>query len=86
MLIAFPRQQWLRERASMLRYMYIACLVTPELSFTALLRRCFPGVLFLSFANFVFNFILSSLEQSLRDSLVQFTGHCNTRNPHKLCT
>jgi hypothetical protein len=24
-LIAFPRQQWLRERASMLRYAYIAC-------------------------------------------------------------
>jgi hypothetical protein len=24
-LIAFPRQQWLRERASMLRYTYIAC-------------------------------------------------------------
>ena len=23
-LMAFPRQQWLRERASMLRYMYIA--------------------------------------------------------------
>jgi len=23
--IAFPLQQWLRERASMLRYMYIAC-------------------------------------------------------------
>jgi hypothetical protein len=26
-LIAFPRQQLLRERASMLRYTYIACLV-----------------------------------------------------------
>jgi len=26
-LIAFPRQQWLHERASMLRYMYIACFV-----------------------------------------------------------
>jgi hypothetical protein len=25
--IAFPRQQWLRERASILRYTYIACLV-----------------------------------------------------------
>jgi len=24
---AFPRQQWLRERTSMLRYTYIACLV-----------------------------------------------------------
>jgi hypothetical protein len=26
-LIAFPQQQWLRERASVLRYTYIACLV-----------------------------------------------------------
>jgi hypothetical protein len=27
-LIAFPQQQWFRERASVLRYTYIACLVT----------------------------------------------------------
>ena len=27
-LIAFPRQQWLRERASMLRYTYIAYVIT----------------------------------------------------------
>jgi hypothetical protein len=27
-LIAFPRQQWLRERASIRHYMHIACLVT----------------------------------------------------------
>jgi hypothetical protein len=26
-LTAFPQQQWLRERASVLRYTYIACLV-----------------------------------------------------------
>ena len=26
-LIAFPRQQWLRERALLLRYSYVACLV-----------------------------------------------------------
>jgi hypothetical protein len=26
-LIAFPQQQWLHERASILRYTYIACLV-----------------------------------------------------------
>jgi hypothetical protein len=26
-LIAFPQQQWLHERSSMLRYTYIACLV-----------------------------------------------------------
>jgi hypothetical protein len=29
-LIAFPRQQWFRERASLLRYTYIACLVQPN--------------------------------------------------------
>jgi hypothetical protein len=28
-LIAFPRQQWLRERVSMSCYTYIACLVSP---------------------------------------------------------
>ena len=28
-LIAFPLQQWLHERASMLRYTYIACLALP---------------------------------------------------------
>jgi len=27
MLVAFPRQQWLHERAAILRYMYIAYLV-----------------------------------------------------------
>ena len=27
-LIAYPQQQWFRERASVLRYTYIACLVT----------------------------------------------------------
>jgi hypothetical protein len=26
-LIAFPQEQWFRERASVLRYTYIACLV-----------------------------------------------------------
>ena len=26
-LVAFPQQQWFRERASLLRYTYIACLV-----------------------------------------------------------
>jgi hypothetical protein len=28
-LTAFPLEQWLRESASMLRYKYIACLVSP---------------------------------------------------------
>ena len=32
-LIAFPQQQWLHERASMLRYTYIACLVSSSLIF-----------------------------------------------------
>jgi len=30
--IAFSQQQWLRERSSMLRHMYIACLVKPRRS------------------------------------------------------
>ena len=30
-LIAFPLQQWSRERASMLRYTYIACLLFTSL-------------------------------------------------------
>ena len=30
-LTAFPRQQWLYDRFSMLRYAYIACLVRPAL-------------------------------------------------------
>ena len=33
-LIAFPRQQWLRQRASILRYTYTACLVTIWVSLT----------------------------------------------------
>jgi hypothetical protein len=33
-LIAFPRQKWLRERASMVRYAYIACL-------PIILKACF---------------------------------------------
>jgi hypothetical protein len=32
-LIAFTRQQWLRERALMLRYTYIACLVSKDFRF-----------------------------------------------------
>jgi hypothetical protein len=31
---AFPRQQWLRERATMIRYMCIACLVELVLRYT----------------------------------------------------
>jgi hypothetical protein len=30
-LIAFPLKQWLRERASLLRYTYIACLVLTDI-------------------------------------------------------
>jgi hypothetical protein len=37
-LIAIPLQQWLQERASMLRYTYIACLVMHYL-FEVLMRR-----------------------------------------------
>ena len=35
---AFPRQQWLRERALILRYTYIACLVTLHVSSFLTLR------------------------------------------------
>jgi hypothetical protein len=40
--IALPLQQWLQERAFMLRHTYIACLVTSELC----CFQIFPGVLF----------------------------------------
>ena len=32
-LIAFPRQQWFRERVSVLRYTYIACIVVTSCIF-----------------------------------------------------
>ena len=32
LLIAFPLQKWLRESASMMRYTYMACLVSTEYS------------------------------------------------------
>jgi hypothetical protein len=44
LLIAFPLLKWLHERASMLRYMYIACLVYDQ-----------EGVCFLRSMNCVFN-------------------------------
>jgi len=34
-LIILPQQQWLHERASMLRYMNIACLVTSNSDISA---------------------------------------------------
>jgi hypothetical protein len=37
--IAFPQQQWFRERASILRYTYIACLVDRGLAKAARLKR-----------------------------------------------
>jgi hypothetical protein len=37
MLIAFPPQQWLYERASLLRYTFITCIVNIEL-----LGACMP--------------------------------------------
>ena len=39
-LIAFPLQQWLQERASLLRYTYIVCLVITEIVFTARYELC----------------------------------------------
>jgi hypothetical protein len=32
LFIAFPRQKWFRERASMLRYTYIACIVIDSIA------------------------------------------------------
>jgi len=40
-LIAFLLQQWLHERASVLNYTYIACLVISLLHYTLLLLYCF---------------------------------------------
>jgi hypothetical protein len=37
--IAFQQQQWLHERASMLRYTYTACLVENEFDFGLLTTR-----------------------------------------------
>ena len=44
--IAFPLQKWLHKRASMLRYMYITCLVTVIIIHETLFlfSRCHPGV------------------------------------------
>jgi hypothetical protein len=39
-LIAFPWQQWLRERSSVLRYTYIACLIVDVKSVMVPLLRC----------------------------------------------
>ena len=38
-LIAFPQQQWLHERPSMLRYTYIACFVLCMLTLIVLMWR-----------------------------------------------
>ena len=46
-LIAFPQQQWFRERASLLRYTYIACLVHFRFLF-------FQSVYFCTCVNFSF--------------------------------
>jgi hypothetical protein len=40
-LIAFPLEQWLQKRVSMLRYTYIACLVTPVFPKSVKIRRIF---------------------------------------------
>ena len=39
--IVIPLQQWLQERASILRYAYIACLVTHYPTFSNLIRTIF---------------------------------------------
>jgi hypothetical protein len=45
-LIAFPVQQWLRERASMLRYTYITCLVMCTARYEAKNTAFPPHILF----------------------------------------
>ena len=45
MLIAFPLQQWLRECASLLRYVYMACLVAIFiLSGSGILLNTLPSI------------------------------------------
>jgi len=58
-LIAFPRQKWLRENSPMLRYMYIDCLITSTITdegissyylFSMCLYLCFViGCIFFKF-------------------------------------
>jgi hypothetical protein len=40
-LIAFPLKRWLQERASMLRYTYIACLI--RTSFVGDVKHCYTS-------------------------------------------
>jgi hypothetical protein len=47
-LIAFPRQQWFRERVWILRYTYIACLVGRNASDTTVVMSLTSYVLFVS--------------------------------------
>jgi len=42
-LTAFPREQWLHERATMLRYTHIACLVPYQVLFTSSAPLCLPN-------------------------------------------
>jgi len=39
-LIAFPQLEWLRERASVLRYTYIACRILYVSNYTLLYPNC----------------------------------------------
>ena len=43
-LVAFPLQQWLHERSSMLRSTYIVCLVIPSRALTLFLRPTQPAI------------------------------------------
>jgi len=69
-LIAFPLQQWLHERASMLRYMYIACLVffSSVLRTETSLKAVFVDVLSITFRR----------EISLRRETVGWLGPVST--------
>jgi hypothetical protein len=51
-VVAFPRQQWLSERASMLRYTSITSLVPPLLSSISFVLFSFAFILFYSLFKF----------------------------------
>ena len=68
-IVAFPRQQWLRERATMLRYMYTACLVS----------ICFvnPWIINLFFYSCILNLFCSLIVLSVSVQWQHFLELCS---------
>ena len=79
-LIAFPRQQWLHERASLLPYTYTACLVTSSLRSTVFTQ--WIRILQLEHSSSIYN--CAALTQKLLPSLVYFRSFSNTF-PSPIC-